>query len=284
MSANVPDTCPEALLETATIINRSISPAHLDSVRTTLEYLYYGDRNVTPETLRDAAHHNISTTEAEDIVYQLAVENILTQDHLNESALHSVFTGARLLSAQTPNPENSIVATIPDDDALDAWMFEALHGSLLEVIRSAEDTLVLMSPFLSEDAYDRLRPALITAVDNGADIMLITRYLTYGDEDYNREFVHSVLDNNRLAHHVTTYEYIDDSTWTTFHAKVVISDRDRAYLGTANLTHKGLGSNLELGVIFRDETVPRLVELVEALRRSEYFHEICLGTDRFYRP
>jgi phosphatidylserine/phosphatidylglycerophosphate/cardiolipin synthase-like enzyme len=283
MSANPPDPDAEALLETATIINQSVSSAHLDSVRATLEYLYHGDRDVTPEALRDAAHYDLSTTEAENIVYQLAVEDILTEDHLNESALHSVFTGARLLAAQAPEPENTIVATIPDDDALDAWMFETLHGNLLELIRSAEDSLVLMSPFLSEDAYDRLRPALITAADNGADITLITRYLTYGDEGYNREFVGAVLDNDRLANQVTVYEYIDDSTWTTFHAKVVIADGVRAYLGTANLTHKGLGSNLELGVMFRDETAPRFAELVEALRMSEYLHEISLGTGQFYR-
>lgn len=283
MPASPSDPNTDALLETARIISQSVSSAHLDKVRATLEYLYYGDRDVTPEALRDTAHCDLSTTEAENIVYQLAVEDILTENYLNEPALRSVFIGARLLSAQAPEPENTIVATIPDDDALDTWMFEGLHGNLLELIRSAENTLVLMSPFLSEDAYDRLRPALITAAENGADITLITRYLTYGDEDYNREFVRAVLDNDRLAPQVTAYEYIDDSTWTTFHAKVVIGDGVRAYLGTANLTHKGLGSNLELGVMFHDDTAPRLAELVEALRVSEYLHEVGLSTDQFYR-
>jgi len=283
MPASPSDPDTDALLETARIISQSVSSAHLDKVRATLEYLYHGDRDVTPEALRDTAHYDLSTTEAENIVYQLAVENILTENYLNESALRSVFIGAQLLSAQAPEPENTIVATIPDDDALDTWMFEGLHGSLLELIRSAENTLVLMSPFLSEDAYDRLRPALITAAENGADITLITRYLTYGDENYNREFVRAVLDNDRLAHQVTAYEYIDDSTWITFHAKVVIADGVRAYLGTANLTHKGLGSNLELGVMFYDDTAPRLAQLVDALRVSEYLHEVSLSTDQFYR-
>ncbi|WP_336021523.1 phospholipase D-like domain-containing protein [Halobellus salinisoli] len=283
MPTNHLDPDADALLETARIINQSVSPAHLDSVRASLEYLYHGDGDVTPESLQDTTHCNLSTTESENIVYQLAVENIVTKDHINEPALRSAFTGARLLAAQAPEPENTIVATIPDDDALDAWMFEALHGNILELIRSAEDTLVLMSPFLSEDAYNRLRPALVTAADNGADITLITRYLTYGDEDYNREFVRAVLNDDRLAPQVTTYEYIDDSTWTTFHAKVVIADGVRAYLGTANLTHKGLGGNLELGVIFRDETAPRLTELVEALRASEYLHEVSLRRSQFNR-
>lgn len=283
MPANPPDPDADALLETARIINQSVSSAHLDSVRATLEYLHHDDRDVTPEALRDTVHHDLSTTKSENIVYQLAVEDIITESHLNEAALRSVFIGARLLSAKAPEPENTIVATIPDDDALDAWMFEALHSNLLELIRFAEDTLVLMSPFLSVDAYDRLRPALITAADNGADITLITRYLTYGDENYNREFVRAVLDDDRLSRHVTAYEYIDDSTWTPFHAKVVIADGIRAYLGTANLTHKGLGSNLELGVMFRDETAPRLAELVETLRASEYLHEVSVSTEQFHR-
>lgn len=274
----------DALLETARIISRAVPADALDGVRASLEYLHHADREVTPEELRDLAPCDLSMTDAENIVYQLAVEGVFDDDTLNVETLRASFVGAGLLAAQDDSPENTVVATIPySDSALDSGMFEPLHGNLLKLIRSANDDLVLMSPFLSEQAYERLRPALITAADNGADITLITRYLTYGDEDFNREFTREVADDRRLAPATTYYEYIDDETWTTFHAKVVIADGVRAYLGTANLTHKGLGSNLELGVIFRDDTAARLDALVANLRQSEFFHEVSTSGESFYR-
>lgn len=284
MTSTPADHDPDALLKTACIISRAVPADALDGVRASLEYLHHADREVTPEELRDLAPCDLSTTDAENIVYQLAVEGVFDDDSLNVDALRASFIGARLLAAQDDPPENMVVATIPSDDrALDPGMFEPLHGNLLELIRSADDDLVLMSPFLSEQAYERLRPALITAADNGADITLITRYLTYGDEDFNREFARGVDANRRLAPATTLYEYIDDETWTTFHAKVVIADGVRAYLGTANLTHKGLGSNLELGVIFRDDTAARLDALVENLRQSDFFHEVSSSEESFHR-
>ncbi|SFG00705.1 PLD-like domain-containing protein [Halopelagius inordinatus] len=284
MTSTSADLDSDALLETARIVAEAVPADALDGVRASLEYLHYADRAVRPDVLRDVAPCDLSMTEAENIVYQLAIEGILDDDHLNVEALRSAFVGARLLTAQTEPPENTIVATIPyDDPALDPGMFEPLHGNLLNLIRSADDDLVLMSPFLSERAYERLRPALHTATDNGASITLITRSLTYGETEYNRGFARAVHDDARLAPHTTTYEYIDDETWTTFHAKIVIADGQCAYLGTANLTHTGLGDNLELGVIFRDNTASRITALVENLRQSEFFHEVTASSDSFRR-
>lgn len=279
MPSTSADLDADALLETARIISRAVPADALDGVRASLEYLHHADRDVTPDALRDVAPCDLSDTDAEDIVFQLAVEGIFDDSHLRVEGLRAAFVGARLLVAGDDPPENTIVATVPyDDPALDPGMFEPLHGNLLDLIRSADDDLMLMSPFLSQRAYERLRPALHTAADNGADITLITRYLTYGDEDYNREFARAVQDDDRLAPRTTNYEYIDDETWTTFHAKVVIADGGQAYLGTANLTHKGLGGNLELGVMFRDDTASRLAGLVASLRRSEFLHEVeCDG-------
>lgn len=274
----------DALLETSQILAESVPAGALESVRASLEYLYYADRAVDPNSLQEVVPCDLSTTAAENIVYQLVIENILDDDNLHVEVLRSAFVGAHLLTAQEEPPENTIVATIPyDDPSLDPGMFEPLHGNLLELIRSAENNLVLMSPFLSERAYERLRPALHTAADNGASITLITHSLTYGEKDYNRDFVHSVSNDEHLAPYTTTYEYINDETWTTFHAKIVISDSQYAYLGTANLTHTGLGDNLELGVIFRDDTAERLNTLVRNLCESDFSHKISASGASFRR-
>lgn len=273
-----------ALLETARVLADAIPPAELDGLRASLEYLHHADREVTPEALRSVAPCDLSDSDAEDIVYQLAVEAIMDDSDLDVTALREAFVGAKLVAAQESPPENTLVATIPyEDRALDPKMFAPLHGNLLNLIRSADERLVLMSPFLSERAYERLRPAIHTAVDNGADIALITNALTYGDNDHNRDCARSLLTDDRIGPHATAYEYVDDETWTTFHAKIVIADGDRAYLGTANLTHPGLGDNLELGVIFRDSTAERFSNLVNALQESTFLHEVTRDGGRFIR-
>lgn len=275
---------PNSLLETARVLADAIPLTELDGVRASLEYLHHADREVTPEALRSVAPCDLSDSDAEDIVYQLAVEAIMDDYDLDVTALREAFVGAKLVAAQEPPPENTLVATIPyEDRALNPKMFAPLHGNLLELIRSADERLVLMSPFLSERAYERLRPAIHTAADNGADIALITNALTYGDDDHNRNCARSLLTDDRIGPHTTAYEYVDDETWTTFHAKIVISDGDRAYLGTANLTHRGLGDNLELGVIFRDATATRLADLGSALQESSFLHEVTRDGGRFIR-
>jgi phosphatidylserine/phosphatidylglycerophosphate/cardiolipin synthase-like enzyme len=273
-----------ALLETAHILARSVPTEALDGVCASLEYLHHTDREVSPDALRDVAPCDLSASAAEDIVFQLVVEGIMDETELNVGALRESFIGARLLTAQDDPPKNTVVATIPyDDPSLAPGMFEPLHGNILELIRSANDHLVLMSPFLSERAYKRLRPALHTAAANDADITLITNSLTYGETNYNQEFTSAVLGDERLTSQTTVYEYLNDETWTTFHAKIVIADEMRAYLGTANLTHRGLGDNLELGIIFRDNTVERLSTLVEMLRSSSFLHRVGESDNGFMR-
>ncbi|AFZ73743.1 phospholipase D-like domain-containing protein [Natronobacterium gregoryi] len=280
------DLTPDTLYATADALAETVPVEHLDGVCATLEYLHHAPRDISIEALRNLSPCALTEQEAQIVILRLETEGILTDDHLDDRALHLVFGAARLLATEDAPPENTVVATIPyDDRALDQSMFKALHDNMLSLIRSAEDNLVLMSPFLSERAYRRLRPALHTATDNGADVTVITRYLTYGGDDgeYNRKFVTEVLEDRYLGNYTTCYEYIDDETWTTFHAKLVLADNHTAYLGTANITHKGLGDNLELGVIFRDRTTERFAALVDALQESELLHQVVCDSGQFIR-
>lgn len=270
------DTTDSDLFETATVLAENIPEDAFDGVRATLEYLHYrDDEAIDEDDLRAHAPCALTRRQAEDIVLQLRVESILTATDHRPGVLRSVFDAAAMLAQRDVPPENPLVATIPyDDPALDPTMFEPLLSNTVELVKSAEESLTLISPFLSEEAFDQLRPALRTAVGNGADVTLVTRYLTYRDDKrWNREFADALLTDDVLGESVRCYEYINDETFTTFHAKIVVADGQRAYLGTANLTHRGLGDNLELGVMFHDETAARLAGLVEALRESQFLHE-----------
>jgi phosphatidylserine/phosphatidylglycerophosphate/cardiolipin synthase-like enzyme len=279
----------ETLQETARALAEEIPSNQFEAVRATLVFIHHAERELTPGALQDHSPCEFSDRAAEVIVYRLRTEKVLTNEDLDEAALDAVFTVARLLAAQDPPPENTVVATLPyDDRAFDEAALEALHENMLALIQSASNDLVLLSPFLSEQAYERLRPALHTAAGNGAALTVITRYLTYGDDedmaDHNRAFVNRVMDDATLAHRTRCCEYRNRETWTTFHAKVVLADDHTAYLGTANLTATGLGGNLELGVVFRDGTVGQLADIVRLLKTSDHLHRVKRVADREFAP
>jgi|AntDeeMinimDraft_6_1070357.scaffolds.fasta_scaffold00576_5 phosphatidylserine/phosphatidylglycerophosphate/cardiolipin synthase-like enzyme len=265
----------ETLYEAATILVENVPDGAHESVHATLTYLHHSDELVSPETLKKYAPCGLSNVEARNIVFELRTSGILTDDGLDANAMQEAFTGAKLLATEPEIPANTFVATLPElDDALEGVRFYPLLSGTIELIQTAEEEVVLMSPFLSEEAFDQLRGALRTATGNGASITLITNSLTYGKEDYNRTFTRCLLNDEKLGPVTTCFEYIDRDSWTTFHAKIITVDGQSAYLGTANLTHKGLTENLELGVIFRDDTAKRLSELVNTLRGSRFTHEV----------
>jgi phosphatidylserine/phosphatidylglycerophosphate/cardiolipin synthase-like enzyme len=270
---------PKTVYRTAKALAAEVDPQHLDGVRATLQYLHHTSDGMTPERLQSHSPCRFSDRAAEVVVLRLRTEGIITADSLDEGTLHLVFDAAEVFATRDDPPENTIVATLPRDDrAFDAASFEALHERMLALIRSANDRLVLVSPFVSKKAFERLRPALQTAADNGAILTVVTRYLTYENGEsmvgHNRGFVHEVLDDELLAPRTNCYEYRNSETWTTFHAKLVLADHHTAYLGTANITATGLGGNLELGVMFRDDTVGRISDLVTDLMSSRYLHKV----------
>lgn len=62
---------------------------------------------------------------------------------------------------------------------------------------------------------------------------------------------------------------------------MLVVDEAACYLGTANLTHRGLRDNLELGVIFRDHSVLKLRSLVDSLQRSSLMHRVTYEDEDF---
>lgn len=254
---------------------------------TTVRYLQERDGDVTKTSLQDALSDPLQTREALYLTRYLRQHQYTGPDAIERRtrALNDIETQAEILQMQSRSTEPELLATLPNDDAIQATEFESILTESLELIKSAEDHLWLVSPYLSEEVFERLEPALKTAVNRGASISLLTRYLTYGDGDgeYNREFVQEMVDVPEIASRTTLYEYINDETWDTFHAKAIIADQQRAYLGTANVTHKGFLSNLELGVLFQGTPVTHLASLFESLRESPYLHEVEPVADEFLR-
>ncbi len=68
---------------------------------------------------------------------------------------------------------------------------------------------------------------------------------------------------------LAAFEDVDGmDEYRSLHAKVIVADRERAVIGSANFTLGGLERNLELGVRVEGETAERIVRTIEGLVRE----------------
>jgi phosphatidylserine/phosphatidylglycerophosphate/cardiolipin synthase-like enzyme len=248
-------------------------------VRDAVSLLSHTDSGVNSDRLSAVVGDRLTDDQCENAVLALENTGIVDRDTgtLNRTRLERVTRCAEVLSERTPPPENELVATIPEGEtSIDERHFGPLLLRLRELVEGAEDDIFLITPFFSEKIADRLVNPLNAAARRGVDITVTTRYLTYGQKDYNRDFVRALYEYDEIRDRTRLYEYVRDvdDRGGTVHAKMLVTDETACYLGTANLTHRGLRDNLELGVIFRDNSVVKFRDLADSLRRSSLMHRV----------
>lgn len=268
----------ELLVETASTFLDLSGSYDYEVVGTTLRYLQQQNTRVNVGSLRNELEIKAHNHEIEQLLEHLRYHRYIGSDAVRTRTrtLPTVgYTAELLQQRQEISPPVDLLGTFPEDDALATDSFNDLLTGVLDIVKNASSHVWIVSPFLSDEAFERLRPALLSAADRGSSISLVTRYLTYGGKDgeFNREFTHHLLDSP-CGKSVRPYEYINDESWSTFHAKVVATDQEEAYLGTANVTGQGFLSNLELGVRFERAAARELITLLESLRGSDHFHQV----------
>lgn len=214
-----------------------------------------------------------------DLLYDLRTLEGDATDDLDWSVIEAVCGAAEVLirsGSAVPKP----VANVPRDEDLDLSLsLDGLTVAVLDLLRTAQDEVVILSPFFTPEVLDQLAPSLEAAAERGAAIRIITRSLTYGDEPTgNRQFLRRLLSDETVAARTHLYEYVDSEYDATIHAKLIMVDGERAYLGTANMTHRGLIENLELGIITQEPLTGELRSFVRELLDSEHIHSVSFRT------
>ncbi len=146
--------------------------------------------------------------------------------------------------------------------------FGDLDQFLRTIIGSARTSLLIISPYLSAAGLQSLKAPMEVAVSNGAWLRIVTGDLA-ADNERNRQALQRLVENSdgqrirgRLRVLVAT-----ESLPVLIHAKSIIADRSSGFLGSANLSWRGLDSNFEMGVALgyrQAETIDSLVSYLEA--------------------
>jgi phosphatidylserine/phosphatidylglycerophosphate/cardiolipin synthase-like enzyme len=135
-------------------------------------------------------------------------------------------------------------------------------GVLLELIDSALTEIQLAIPFVDDSAVEYLLSALLGAGRRGADVIVVTstgnghKFLAVSREWADK--ASGVLRITEVATHLSPLGS---------HAKALVVDRTRGYVGSANLTSAGLARNIEIGVELAGPDVADLAQILSALER-----------------
>jgi len=154
------------------------------------------------------------------------------------------------------------VATLPHSllNLLRPPAMRQTTGVLLELIDSACDEVLLASPYVDQPAVRAIASALLDARRKGVDVRVIT---SPGRAQGFASFATQV----ESCRAVKITEVRTEISPLGSHAKVLVVDRQRAYVGSANLTAAGLERNIEVGVEIKGVQVRELARLITALER-----------------
>ena len=161
---------------------------------------------------------------------------------------------AALAFAETAGPRTpadfwSPVATIPAkgiDVAASVLQTASVVFSLLD---EARRELWVVTPYLDKRSVAFLRPPIISALQRGAAVKLLT-------SERNAGFVELLVREIADPEGRLDIWFADDSISDLgTHAKSVVADRRRAYLGSANLTSWGLAKHFEIGALLEGPSV-----------------------------
>jgi len=184
----------------------------------------------------------------------------------------------QLAQATIDNPDQvNPILNVPDET--DFSVNSTIIGSLVDLLASASRSAVVLNPFYTQVGFELIQEALLAVPKRGGTLTLVTRDIYQGSEG-NRKYVRQLVKSLQLAdqlHQLKIHEFnrnYHDSA--TFHAKAVIVDRERAYIGSANMTEGSLRNAIELGTVIRGESIPALAETVDKMLASDLFVPVDL--------
>jgi len=135
--------------------------------------------------------------------------------------------------------------------------FMDLYSEISRLIVNSKVELRVVNPYFDEEGNNRILPALKAAAADGVKVRMISR------PDIPPELKGLILRTSGI----NLRHFYGERGETTFsaHAKFLIADDARVYLGSANFTKRSLESNVETGVIFSGPRVPYMINLFEGM-------------------
>jgi phosphatidylserine/phosphatidylglycerophosphate/cardiolipin synthase-like enzyme len=153
--------------------------------------------------------------------------------------------------------------------------FGDLDYFISDLLSKARDRLLVVAPYLSTVGMNRLRGPMAAAAESGAWIRLVTTDLTDRDSWNYRSILTLISgsDGQMIRRRLRVLCAASESL-TFIHAKLIVADSARGYLGSANLSAGGLDKNFEVGVALLPEQAEALERLVDTFETQGLITDI----------
>lgn len=179
------------------------------------------------------------------------------------------------MADRRPNSQVEVVMTVPEPFGAKLASRIGLRttlGVLNELLASARQHVVMAAPFIQGTEGLLAGPlgvAFIAALKRGIRVDLISTGASLAGLDLRslRE-----LGGARFRTFQPS-ENVDDPRMLGSHAKFCLCDDQHAYVGSANITQKGISGQLEMGVLLHGGPAKQVSELIGALMGSGYLLE-----------
>lgn len=166
-----------------------------------------------------------------------------------------------------------LVWTVPEYLVIDGIAPDSYLSAATDLIESSVSTLTLVSPYLEPKGIGRLHKSLVEALNRGVIVRLITH-----DAEELSSLASAALEALRRdciglagALHVFT---TSTSSQMFLHMKIIVADQCKAIVGSANVTWKGFGANLEAGVLLGREAAIEIEKVVRTTLETGFVNQI----------
>lgn len=159
-------------------------------------------------------------------------------------------------------PDVSLTWTLPEGLNVPGVDPTGYADGVRSLIRSAQERLTLLAPYLEVKGIGQLQEDLLAALARGVSVVLVTQ-----DANTQGTWASDALESLRreargLTGVLRTYTAPATAT-VLLHSKLVVSDGKTASVGSANLTENALLRNLETGVlvgVYQATEIERVVQ------------------------
>ena len=157
-----------------------------------------------------------------------------------------------------------MVWTLPAQLAVLGVEADSYVRAAQELVNSAGQTLTIVSPYLEPKGMALLHEGLVNALHRGVAVTI----LTHDVEDLS-SLASAALNALRsecvgLPGSVTVLTAAS-TPQVLLHLKAVVADESRVIIGSANVTGKGFGPNLEAGVVLGRAAATEIESVVRAV-------------------
>lgn len=172
------------------------------------------------------------------------------------------------ITLSPPAHPSRLVEVLPKEGFAWTRLYDT-KDSLIELASQARERLIIVSPFLDKEGLQWIEHLFDATAARLIDRILIVRGRDRLEKEVlcNQQTRLSCLGIKVLSYAIMHDPALRNPAVETFHAKILLADNDKAYIGSANMTRWSRDFSMECGVILKGPSVKPVATLVEAIMK-----------------